>query len=489
MKEIKIIRAIFLRMIMILFLSLGFGLLSMPPVAAALIPELIFEEDLDYNGQAQVLARLEPQAGEAPLDLEKIAISYQGTQLNGHPYPKTERPPINAGLYTVTASYLGDDYYQEIEKRQQVAIRPLGLHMDQFFTPSALEKTYDGTTQAKDLVIDDLSHRQILQADQDGLMIGFGSGNYLYKDANTPNQLILSGLNLAGEKSQNYLIQPRTKEELADLEKINENRDPKDKIKATDILLEARIMQKPIRIYLTSGDKSYDGTANLISHGFSINQGDLVSGEKIEIVANAAFSPWYGTENAKIKDVGSHRVYAQGGVDIIGLNGTIGDNYRPDNSLISSRVTYLISPVAIIVTPAYRYKYEGEEDPLLTYSVWQVTTNDQLLDGLFGGDSLSGSLAREPGETPGLYDINQGNLANANYLISLENGANKFEILDKKSQAVVNVGGSDYSSSDSTRGKWDEIATPEALFAGGLILLIIVVAGTFYVRSKLTNLD
>lgn len=486
MKEVIKIKAIFFRMTTILFLYFVLGLITMPVVLATLTPVIIFEDDLNYKGQAQVLARLEPQVGEASLDPDKIAITYQGTQLNGQAYQKTDQPPINAGLYTVTVSYLGDDHYQAIEKRQAVSIKPLDLDIDQFFSPRPLGKIYDGRTQANDLAIDDLSHKQIYEADNDQITIGFGSGYYRYKDVNTANQLILSGLNLAGEKSHNYLIKPRTKEEL---EKINEKRDPKDKIKAGDVLLDAKIEKRPLGIYLTSSDKVYDGTPNLISHGFSINGADLVNGESVEIVAHSDFSPWYGFEDAKIKDVGSYHVYSQGGFDIIGLDGTIADNYRPENPLIASRIKYQISPVEIIVTPAYRYKYEGEIDPLLTYSVWQVTTKDQLLDGLFSDDSLYGSLGREAGEAPGRYDINQGDLNNPNYIILFQNGENKFEILAKDSKISVDNDGNNYSSADSSRGQWDETITPEVLFGGGLILLIIVLAGAFYVRNKMTNLN
>ena len=63
---------------------------------------------------------------------------------------------------------------------------------------------------------------------------------------------------------------------------------------------------------------------------------------------------------------------------------------------------------AIEVTADPKSKAFGDPDPDLTY---------QITDGsLVAGDSLSGELTRDPGETPGQYDITQGSLtAGSNY--------------------------------------------------------------------------
>ena len=58
-------------------------------------------------------------------------------------------------------------------------------------------------------------------------------------------------------------------------------------------------------------------------------------------------------------------------------------------------------------------KVEGENDPELTYTV----------TGLVGSDTIVCTLTREPGETPGTYDIIQDALrASDNYNISFTKG-------------------------------------------------------------------
>ena len=67
-----------------------------------------------------------------------------------------------------------------------------------------------------------------------------------------------------------------------------------------------------------------------------------------------------------------------------------------------------ITPKPITVTADDKSKVYGQSDPALTYSVTSGS--------LEPGDSLSGSLTRDPGEDVGTYDITQGALsAGANY--------------------------------------------------------------------------
>ncbi|MCC5788311.1 MAG: endo-1,4-beta-xylanase [Opitutales bacterium] len=70
--------------------------------------------------------------------------------------------------------------------------------------------------------------------------------------------------------------------------------------------------------------------------------------------------------------------------------------------------TFAIEASALAVTAEDQVKAFGEDDPELTWTV----TNGQL----WGSDSLSGELTREPGEDPGEYAITQGDLsASVNY--------------------------------------------------------------------------
>ncbi|MCC5841282.1 MAG: DUF2341 domain-containing protein [Opitutales bacterium] len=76
----------------------------------------------------------------------------------------------------------------------------------------------------------------------------------------------------------------------------------------------------------------------------------------------------------------------------------------------SATATFTIEPALLTVRANDAAKFEGEADPVLSWS---------LLGGqLLGDDSLSGSLARTSGESVGTYTITQGTLsASANYTL------------------------------------------------------------------------
>ena len=87
-----------------------------------------------------------------------------------------------------------------------------------------------------------------------------------------------------------------------------------------------------------------------------------------------------------------------------------GDNYRL--KLVS--VPFTISRKILTVTADAKTKITGEADPVLTYKA----------DGLVRGDSLKGSLVREPGEDPGTYAITIGTLSAGNNYDLQFTGAN-----------------------------------------------------------------
>jgi hypothetical protein len=80
--------------------------------------------------------------------------------------------------------------------------------------------------------------------------------------------------------------------------------------------------------------------------------------------------------------------------------------------------SFTINPATLIVTVNNQIKVFGETDPLLDY----------MTSGFVLGDTaasvLSGTLSRDPGESAGLYAVNQGTLAsNANYNLSYTTGS------------------------------------------------------------------
>jgi hypothetical protein len=100
------------------------------------------------------------------------------------------------------------------------------------------------------------------------------------------------------------------------------------------------------------------------------------------------------------------------------LQGTVTNANNTNYSITYSGANLTITPKPITVTADAKTKVYGSADPALTYAAV----------GLVGADVLSGSLARDPGETVGgsPYAILQGtvtNTSNTNYSITY-NGAN-----------------------------------------------------------------
>jgi len=105
-------------------------------------------------------------------------------------------------------------------------------------------------------------------------------------------------------------------------------------------------------------------------------------------------------------DVGSSDSEGSAGTYVYKINSTEGENYSATDNLDTD--TLIIDQVDIEITADDKSKTYDEADPSLTYSI----TSGSLI----GGDSFSGSLTRESGETAGTYNINQGTLtAGSNY--------------------------------------------------------------------------
>jgi len=90
----------------------------------------------------------------------------------------------------------------------------------------------------------------------------------------------------------------------------------------------------------------------------------------------------------------------------IGLGTLSNTNY----TLNLAAEDFEITPLAVTVTPDALSKTYGEVDPLLTYTL-SATSSAKL--------EVSGMLSRDAGEDVGLYAIQLGTLANANYTLNL----------------------------------------------------------------------
>ena len=104
---------------------------------------------------------------------------------------------------------------------------------------------------------------------------------------------------------------------------------------------------------------------------------------------------------------------------------SLGSNY---DLTVTSGIKFEIKKRPVTVTPdSGQFKTYGASDPALTYSI----TSGSLVTG----DSFSGTLTRDPGETVGLYNVTQGTLSlSSNYDLTFITGV-KFEI--KKAHLTV----------------------------------------------------
>lgn len=449
-------------------------------------PVIVFSKDVFYDGSSRSLAEIKPASGGPDIDSELVEITYAGTKLNGEVYQESELPPTDAGVYTVVAAYQGDEHYQSCSETKELKIKPAELKLTDFFTAKPIEKIYDGTTAVLENSITGLENTGVVKTDVDQVAFQYQSASFLSKDVKpaVPNQITLKNVTITGDRSFNYVL-------VADQDANKDNDQGKNVVanngpSTFDVLLSANILPKPVDVFLLGQDKVYDGNADLHDYDFSINRDDVIAGEEIAIFTTDDFNPWYGEVDKQIKDVGEYIVWASTGFYFYGLNGTNGDNYTTKDNPISSREKYSITPASITVVPSYRFKVEGDDDPVLIYSVWRDKSGDTLTDGLFGNDVLYGTLEREAGEAVGKYDVYLGSLSNSNYYISFAQGEDKFEII-AKDKAAASIDSSGYYNPSTGTGA-EEKQPPVAYFGIALLLLLLIVGGIFFGKNRLTKM-
>jgi hypothetical protein len=122
-------------------------------------------------------------------------------------------------------------------------------------------------------------------------------------------------------------------------------------------------------------------------------------------------------------------------------NFSVGNNYDVTGSSSDVPVTLTARPITVTAV-ASQSKVYGDIEPTLTYTV----TSGNLISTSFRIDALAGSLERAIGENVGMYAINQGTLANANYDITYE--GDNFNITKKNIQVTADVKSKTYGDAD-----------------------------------------
>lgn len=120
--------------------------------------------------------------------------------------------------------------------------------------------------------------------------------------------------------------------------------------------------------------------------------------------------------------------------------GTLGN---PNYVIAFTAADLRIVPAPLIVDADDAAKTYGAPDPVLTFAASGFRLGDTAA-------SLSGALARDPGENVGVYDIVQGTLANANYAIQFTGG--NFEIDPAPLLVMANPQSREYGLADPVLG-------------------------------------
>jgi gliding motility-associated-like protein len=191
------------------------------------------------------------------------------------------------------------------------------------------------------------------------------------------------------------------------------------------------ITPRALTIRATNSSKIY-GEAN---PSLSFSYIGLVAGDtEIEEL------PSIRTTATLTSEVGSYRIILSGGAD-------------PNYALTRVEGVLEVSPAPLSLTVTPATKIYGQADPRFTYS----------LQGLKGTDTdavLRGALARELGENPGSYRINQGTLsAGPNYTLTVAGAS--LEIIKARALSVVEMGmiTTDWSKEAALPAKVDVLAT------------------------------
>ena len=172
----------------------------------------------------------------------------------------------------------------------------------------------------------------------------------------------------------------------------------------------------------TAADKVYDGTTGAKISGATLS--GVVTGDVVSL-SNAAVGAFSD------KNVGTGKAVTAA----MTLSDADAGNYTLLEPMLSASVT----PKPIVVAADAKEKSYGDADPELT---WQVA-DEPLIDG----DSLRGSLARQPGERVGGYEIELGTLGNPNYTITFV--ADKLTVMPKELTVKVTIRNKRYNGKNA----------------------------------------
>lgn len=247
---------------------------------------------------------------------------------------------------------------------QQLALTVTGLTADNKVYDATTTATLGGTAAVAALGSDDIT------------LGGTAAGALDNKNVGDGKAITVSGVTLGGADAGNYtLIQ--------------------------QVGLRANITKAPLTVTAADLSRTY-GAAN---PSLTSNITGFVNDETL-VTAGVSGTAALSTTATATTGVGTAYIVAA-------LGDLAAANY--DFTFVDGKLT--ITPRPITVTAEGKTKLQGEADPVLTFLVEDMADNR----GLVEGESITGDLAREPGESVGSYTIGQGKVDeqnNPNYSVA-----------------------------------------------------------------------
>ncbi len=243
----------------------------------------------------------------------------------------------------------------------------------------SVTKTYNGSIAAS-LTSGNYSLSGVLARDTVSLNTA-ATGTYDNKNAGSGKTVSVAGLSLAGTSAGNYTVNSSASAAIGTINK-------------------AAIT---LGLVGTTG-KTYDGTTSAALTAANYALTGAVAGDNVTVAGGTTGA--YADANA-----GTAKVVSVSGLS---LSGTDAGNYTANAT--ASAAIGAISKRSIAVQGDALSKSFGQADPALTYHLSSGT--------LVTGDSLTGALTRDAGETPGAYAVTQGSLAaSSNYTMAFTPGS------------------------------------------------------------------
>ena len=378
--------------------SVNVGILTVSPKTTNL--KLKFCQELPENGKIKYTEAKEFQFGAQLYDEEKpvesnLQMLYTGVKWNGQPVVSSE-PILEPGTYIESACVLNGDYAVAPISRKYVVEREETVLK---FEQRKLTATYDGKEHPLKAVI----------YGEDGKPIEGVEPTVIYTNIKTGLDVTTQAPVDAG----NYMATA--------FFAGNEQYKP-SKITAENLFGTVKIKRvEYAEVQICDLTTTYGDLTELTP---VYGETYVVTDERIpEKDRDGILKELHCTDSTH--PAGTHEI---AGTLRDGLNG----NYKHIEVLPG---THTVKPYEVTIWPSAVSKYEGEEDPELTWNCEDSLPNGETLASL--GDII---LTREPGEEAGTYDISLSDESkiNANYQVTLINGEDKFEIKPGHKTIILN---------------------------------------------------